>query len=269
MGITRYLYRTYIQIQSCVTPQDKALILVNRAIYPFIHYARKITKRRLTRDYPLLLWNIRYHTKDGIFLCRKFTDDFELLSPTYEASLRPFFSIHEGVFVDVGAHVGKYTIMVGKLLGNKGKVIAIEPHPDNYQALLRHISLNGLQNVIAVQKACTPQPSEVSLYKNIDDGRWSIKYNFGLGKIVVYGEPLDSILKSLDIGEVNLLKIDVEGAEMDVLQGAVQVLARSPRLVVVMEAWPENAKDAIHFLQHRGFKVLDTSEPNYFVATKG
>lgn len=265
MSITRYLARTYNQMQACITPQDKVLILANRALYPFIHYARKITRRYLVKDYPLTLWNIRYHTKDGVFLCRKFTNDFEILSPAYEEPLRPFFCLREGVFVDVGAHVGKYTVMVGRLLGNNGRVIAIEPHPRNFHGLLQNIYLNHLENVIALKKACTARPREVFLHEHVNISGSSTKYNFGKGGTIVQGEPLDNILKNLNITEINLLKIDVEGAEMDVLEGAKQTLTRSSNIVVIIEAW---SNDAVHFLQHYGFKIQKVDIPSYFVAIK-
>lgn len=65
-----------------------------------------------------------------------------------------FIQLRKGdVFIDVGAHIGKYTILVAKIVGKEGLVIAIEPNPENYETLLENIKLNNLKNVIAVNIA--------------------------------------------------------------------------------------------------------------------
>ena len=64
------------------------------------------------------------------------------------------FHTKEGdIVVDVGAHIGRYTIISSKRIGQSGKVIAIEPHPSNFEMLNRNIKLNGLTNVIPLNYA--------------------------------------------------------------------------------------------------------------------
>jgi len=57
-------------------------------------------------------------------------------------------------FVDVGAHIGKYTLQIAKIVGETGRVVAVEPHPTTFQILRRNIELNSLKNVFAVNVAC-------------------------------------------------------------------------------------------------------------------
>lgn len=266
MPVVRYIRRTLVQVGTCVTPQDKALVLLNRMLYPLIHYAYRLAGRNPVGIYPLLLWNVRCRTPDGDFLCRRFTRDFEIVSPAYwEEPLRGFFQIQDGVFVDVGAHVGKYTVMVGRRLGSKGKVVAIEPNPANFQALLRNIAINNLKNVMALSMACGASSSKTHLYRHIDMSGYSTHYNFGKGNIEVECRPLDTILENLGIDEVRLMKIDVEGAEMEVLAGAERTLTQARNCTVILEAW---SAEAPKVLERFGFVVKTTTVPGYYVGVK-
>ena len=84
-----------------------------------------------------------------VFELRSNSDDMYFLKPKYEEKYLDFFYPKKGdVVLDVGSHVGKYTIYAGKLVGKKGKVIAIEANPYNYQQLLRNIKLNNLVDIV-------------------------------------------------------------------------------------------------------------------------
>src|SRR5437764_1145672 len=73
------------------------------------------------------------------------------------------------VFVDVGAHIGYFTILAAGLVGSTGKVLAFEPEPTNYEQLLRHIKLNDLSNVVVFNWAVGDHPGVVDLYVNRDN----------------------------------------------------------------------------------------------------
>jgi hypothetical protein len=74
-------------------------------------------------------------------------EDFAIMS-RHEDEIIDHFNTKQGdIVVDVGAHMGKYTIIASKRVGANGKVIAIEAHPGNYEMLNRNIKLNGLTNV--------------------------------------------------------------------------------------------------------------------------
>jgi len=92
---------------------------------------------------------------DGNFLVRPNSSDLWMLSTIGEWEMRPYFNLKRGVFIDVGANVGKYTVMVGKKLKNKGKVIAFEPEPSNLKALRKNISMNNIKNVKILPLACS------------------------------------------------------------------------------------------------------------------
>ncbi|MBD0360023.1 MAG: FkbM family methyltransferase [Nitrososphaeraceae archaeon] len=173
------------------------------------------------------------------YYCR--LEDF---NPGREEDIIKLFRPREGdTVVDVGAHIGKYTIVASKMVGSKGKVIAIEAHPANYDVLKKNIALNKLNNVIALNFAVHSKEGMVKLYEPgqeegftiyntiMNDRKTSNKQNY----IEVQAKMLDSIFLENAIKEVNWIKIDVEGAEFDVLNGARNILSRSKDLSILIE----------------------------------
>jgi len=161
--------------------------------------------------------NLNLKNNDGIFSIRKKSADLWMLSTLGERELRKYFFLKRGVFLDVGANVGKYSIIMGRKMGKKGKVYAFEPEPHNLIALERNIKLNNLQNIRIVPLACSDKKSIIEFYideKNTGGHSMIRKTN---KKIKVKTERIDEIISSEKIRNVGLVKIDAEGAEMKVL----------------------------------------------------
>jgi len=93
------------------------------------------------------------------------------------------------------------------------------------------------------------------------DDNYSLK-SLGGQKIEVEARTIDSILKQLNVAEVDWVKIDVEGAEVEVLEGMRELIKRSPRLKILIEVREENRKRVDEIL--RGFKkkILGGDDPN-------
>lgn len=188
---------------------------------------------------------------DGcIFSCRAHSLDFDVLFPTFETRLKGIFEeIEKGIFIDVGSHVGKYTISVAKRLGNNGRVIAVEPNPSNFQALLKNIELNKLKNIIPLNLACFSKNSKIRFYLSEYDVQHSCvrkTENF----ITVESKTMDQIIKDLDVRpeEVKFVKIDVEGAEAHAFQGGKELFKKGSPLIVF------ECEDLSNF--HRCKKIL-------------
>jgi len=170
----------------------------------------------------LLPSNIIIRNEYGIFYCRGKTDDIWIIDPSFEKPIHNLFNLEKGVFVDVGAHIGKYTIMVARKLKD-GKVIAIEADTNNFKILKKNLVLNNLENVIALNVAASNKRGYINFYhiegpatamhSIIKPGRIKCK------EIQVRTERLEDILQKLGIKQIDLLKIDVEGAERLVLEG--------------------------------------------------
>jgi len=143
--------------------------------------------------------------------------------------------------VDIGAHVGYYTLLAAKLVGPTGKVYAFEPEQDNHAILLKNIELNRYDNVAAARMAVSDRRGSSTIYLTaLDSGRHSM-YRHGLperGSAPVETTTVDSFLESEGWPRVDLIKIDVEGAEVDVLDGMPQLLEKSGQLKLIVEFNP-------------------------------
>lgn len=209
--------------------------------------------------------DITVKNSDGIFFCGNNISSVGSVNPLIEINLRKYFNLEKGTFIDIGAAVGKYTIMMGKRLGNQGKVISIEPEKNNFEILKRNVRLNKLRNVLLINCACSSDESYRKFYLDaIGTGASSFyKEKVQSSKtITVQAKKLDKILSELKIKNVALIKIDVEGAEVDVLKGAIRTLKSHPR--IIFEAWDkEHLKKIEEILKPFNYKIKQIAPENY------
>lgn len=141
------------------------------------------------------------------------------------------------VVVDVGAHVGFFTLLAARLIGPGGHVHAFEPIPTNFDALDRNLRMNGYTWVSALRAAVSDAPGVVSL--GLDQARLvgtsTADFSVGgeLSSIEAPAVTLDDIVGADE--HVRLLKIDAEGHEPQVLAGAATILERSPPDAILFE----------------------------------
>jgi FkbM family methyltransferase len=168
------------------------------------------------------------------------------------------------VFVDVGANIGILTLLASKIVGPEGKVVSVEAHPQTHGALLQNLQLNRITNVAAVNCAVGREDGTVRLSDRLDDD-WN-KIDTAGGTVEVGLRRLDEVCEAL--AQINVLKIDVEGYELPVLEGAVAVLERTQ--CVLLECWEEHtkgfgycARDLIQFFEQysfRGFLLVESGD---------
>ena len=133
--------------------------------------------------------------------------------------------------IDVGANVGYFSLLGSQLVGPTGRVVAIEALPATFAALQASIALNGTANIRAVNVAATATVQTVTLYggEAHNSGTTSTIAGDGLRQLTsVDGVPLAQILQPEEITTARVIKIDVEGGELDVLQGLLPVLGDLP-----------------------------------------
>jgi len=138
-------------------------------------------------------------------------------------------------FIDVGANVGYYTLLAAGLVGERGAVYSFEPESKNYQDLTVNTNLNNFENVHLSQVAVSNQDGMAKLFvSNVSSGRHSIVYDRQLkcDKVPVKMVKLDSVLSKCDF-----IKIDTEGNDMQVIEGAENLIKNNP--IVMMELYPE------------------------------
>jgi FkbM family methyltransferase len=124
------------------------------------------------------------------------------------------------VCFDVGANVGFYTILAARLVGPEGRVVAFEPHPENVKALERNVAANGLANVVVVPKAVSSRSGAARLTHG---DRATARLHDGPGHDV-RTIALDEFVDEHAALVPAVVKIDVEGHELDVLEGARRTL---------------------------------------------
>lgn len=140
------------------------------------------------------------------------------------------------VFVDAGANVGFFTLLASALVGPQGRVVAFEPHPLTRAALANNIKLNKMKNITISEFALSDSQKVVNLYLEKEGGLGSsslrpppMKYRNG--NVQVNTDTLDHQLAHLGIEKVDMIKIDIEGAELAALRGAVETLRGHPAVI--------------------------------------
>jgi len=222
-----------------------------------------ISKLTKTKIDPNLAHEVTIKNHDGIFYCGNHINSVWVASTIHESNIRKYFSLSKGIFVDIGANIGKYTIKIAKQLGNEGQAISIEPEPSNFQILKKNIELNNLKNVHALNLACSSKEGFIDFYINKSGTGAHSLIKKTKNKISVKSSKLDNVLLTLNLPKADLIKIDVEGAEIEVLKGAKKTLKKHPKLIIEIED-SSNLKNVRNFLERFGYKLTKISEEEYF-----
>lgn len=176
------------------------------------------------RDYPASMNNgdvlyLDLHEK----MCH---DYFFMAGQTYEKGTE--ILLHQflrpgDTFIDVGANIGYYTRMASKIVGHNGYVYAFEPMPSAFQLLQRNS--DDLENVVIYQKAISNRIGEAAFSVREYGNLSSLGYDANAKQsITVAATTLDAALSN--IGQVDFIKIDVEGYELNVLHGALNIFEK-------------------------------------------
>ena len=215
----------------------------------------------------LLVFNMpRYDYKFYSLVTRKIPNflipDMYASMTIHEEDVRKYFNPQKGdVVVDIGAAFGLYTIPSSRQVGQSGKVVAIEAHPTNYEMLNRNVKLNSLTNVTCLNYAVYSTKTKVKIYRNYTiiseraTGEEKAEERF----VEVNADTLDSILEQNKTPKelVNWVKIDVEGAELEVLKGATELLSTSKDIALLIEIHgKDNYQPVIDFLKSFNLTVI-------------
>ena len=186
-----------------------------------------------------------------------------------------FSSPREGdTVVDVGAHVGTFTVRAAELVGDKGLVIAIEPESKNLSFLSHNIERHNLRNVKVIRKAVLDKAGKARLYLSESSRCHSLLYSSN-NYVGVETDCLDNIIMQLGLERVDFVKIDIEGAELEALKGATRILT-CPGIKLSIAAYhslPDGQpqlSSIVSYLESRGFQtqIYKREDCPYVYATK-
>jgi FkbM family methyltransferase len=190
----------------------------------------------------------------------------------WEPENAAFLAEHLGpgqVALDVGAHVGHFTILAAARVGGSGRVLAFEPAPSNLERLRRNLALNDLGRPVEVLPvALSARRGTASFFD--DGGTDGTEFSMVAPRQEGSGRAFDAAVETIDdvcaarqIERVDLVKIDVEGAEAEVLRGGERVLAASPRVTLLIELhpWVTPPREVLAPLAERGYRLADVRAP--------
>lgn len=208
-GISRFLPvgTIFRYVAGTVIPAEKRLISIN--------------------DYKMFVHTEKYKGIDGIAQELLFTGTHEPYTTVLFKQL-----VRRGMTViDLGAQIGYFTLLAASLVGEKGRVFAFEPEPRNYALLVKNIEVNAFKNVIPLQKAVSYKTGKVNLFLSKADSSGHSLFKAKVARrmetlaesIMVDVVSLDEFFN--DNGcPIDVIKMDVEGAEMTVLLGMAKIL---------------------------------------------
>jgi FkbM family methyltransferase len=203
------------------------------------------------------------------FYCRINNEDYTFMTG-HEDEIEEHFTPKGGdTIVDVGAHLGHYTLISSKRVGANGKVIAIEADQGNFEMLNRNIKLNGLTNVIPLNYAVYSKQTKLKLYLPDEESGFTIYNTIMVNRtkpeekfVEVNANTLDNLLllqqqqSGINHADINWIKIDVEGAEFEVLKGATNILSKSKDIALLIEVHgQDNYRPVVEFLNVYNFKI--------------
>ncbi|MCU1242673.1 MAG: Methyltransferase, FkbM family [Candidatus Acidoferrum typicum] len=125
------------------------------------------------------------------------------------------------IVYDIGANVGLHTLLFSRLVGEQGRVFAFEPAPDTAALLAEHVRLNRKTNVTIIQKAIAGHAGEMRFSASVDSR--IRRFDVG-GETTVLSVTLDQMVR--DLPPPACIKMDIEGAEVEALQGAAECFQR-------------------------------------------
>lgn len=186
---------------------------------------------------------------------------------------------------DLGGYKGSITLFFAKAVGKEGIVVTFEPNPENYEIIMERLKLNNLENVKVHQIAIGNKKDRATFaFHPSAPYRGSMKKSIikkllkkkGAKFISVDVDSLDNQIATQNLAGPDLIKIDVEGSEMDVLLGMEETIQKhKPKLIIELHGQMENSQNVYKFLFSKGYSVyhieLDKkiTLSNIDIATKG
>jgi FkbM family methyltransferase len=186
---------------------------------------------------------------------------FEL--SVFRDTLKPGMNV-----LDIGANIGLFAAAAAHLLNGNGRIVAIEPDADNCGYLAKTIALNNLRGITIVEAAASNADATTELFLCPDNKADHRIFSKGARTArrtrIVKTVTMDAVVAGLKLDSVDVIKLDIQGAEGLALAGMQNILANNPSVVIFMEFWPwgltqagTDAKTLLRNLRDLGFTVSE------------
>lgn len=267
-------------------------IFLNKVIFNYFLYSKKIFKREFF-DFEIgkqfhnfilkyikkknitiikkVNSNVLIKINDSKFIIRNYQIYYDLIRyGAHEPTSTYIFNklLKKGMVVlDIGANIGYFTLIASKLVGDKGKIYAFEPAPNNLKYLRKNIQINKVKNVEIVNKCVSNEDKIILLYLNKEDHSSHSIINIKQQKSIdVSAITLNKMFKK-DSFVINFIKMDIEGAEMNALIGMNEIIEKNKVTYIltevnlrIMKKLGKKIKDFISQLDRFSFKYYIINE---------
>lgn len=159
---------------------------------------------------------------------------------SYEKSTVQFLKksiLQNATVVNIGANIGYMAIVLSRIVGEQGKVIAIEPENKNFSWLQKNVDINHIQNISTIQKAISNRQGLETLYLSTENsGAHSLLIHHQITQSKtqqISTSPFDAVALEYNILNISAMLIDVEGFELEVFQGMNNIIARDRPIFIV------------------------------------
>ncbi|HQQ94942.1 MAG TPA: FkbM family methyltransferase [Bacteroidia bacterium] len=208
-------------------------------------------------SFSIRLGNFLY--KHAFWLYKPLYAQFKEKQDAYEIELLERF-VHKGdTVLDIGANIGFYAGILSELVGETGKVHCFEPDPGNFSRL--KAGYGSCQNLVLHNKAVGPQTGTIKIYtsRQLNVDHRTYKPDDYEKEIEIPSQSIDDFKEA---GQINFIKMDIQGFEMFAMQGMLKTLDQNQHIRILSEFWPYGLKKSgssaeayFHFLRQRGFYV--------------
>lgn len=254
----------------------KCLNLIPRPIQKFIGYSSfgSYFLKRIKRSNSKIPFSIDNDIRINLELSNPLTWDL-ILGKDLEKSVKEKFieNINSGdIIVDLGAHIGEYTLLGAKLVGPDGKIISVEPLHETADSLRENISLNNFSNCRVIESAVGSKVTKQTLYKVSDEDVYGYLDPIVNNKKLIKSNEIDvttvdEIITGNNLEKIDLLKIDVEGFEYEVLLGCKSAFEQGKIKNIICEihsdflkAKKSDEQEIYTFLKSAGFEITKIQE---------
>jgi len=190
---------------------------------------------------------------------------------SYSTYLECYFPEKGDVVLDCGAHVGNCAILFSRLVGKEGRVIALEPFEDSYKILKKRIKRMNSDNVTAIKKGVWHKNTTLSLQVFLDSSFCKIINNdnnvfAGENKTEINCITIDDLAKELKLMRLDMIKMDIEGAEIEALEGSGDTIKKFFPCFAIASYHIRNKEQTFlkveQYLNHKGYSTKTFFSPH-------